>query len=446
MQVMHKHSPLVLEYLKTHTLMQLETEHGVCARPNARLDKVSLNYDQTMIRSGDVLAEQCRGMVIRPRDWLTVQPSAGPSPKDGPWRHQVLSGGVELLAWPMSRFYNDGDPAAASIDWAHARVLEKLDGTMCVPYWDPHHDRWHVATRSVPEADLPVKAGHLVIGDMTFADLFWRSLSATIARARSRIASNEHVGPAFLECLQRRVTYTFELTGPHNKVVVDYPDERVTLLAARDLDTGRELDPRTLGGPFGPWVPLAREWDLMDPNALRQHVKTYAGNVCEGAVVVSWGEDPEPARSKFKNDRWRMAARFKDTIDSSRRGALRMIADGTWTPTSAEISAEVQAQFMRLHQGLVAYLTRVDANFRTWHDAAMVSDDPNMRKTFALLVQTAKPADQSPAYFPLWEGKVDSAMNWLTSLAKADKLTDGTIDAILDKIDRFHHGEVSKVF
>ena len=123
-----------------------------------------------------------------------------------------------------------------------------------------------------------------------------------------------------------------------------------------------------------------------------------------------------------------------------------MIVDGTWTPGAVEISSEVQAQFARLHGGLLTYLDRVDANFARWREAALASVDSNKRRAFALMVQAAKPADQSPAYFQLWEGKAATAARWLEQLAGAKKLSDGTLDGILEKIDLLPHGEVSQVF
>lgn len=445
----NKHMPLVLEYLRTHTFAQLEAEHNVCARPNARLDKLSLNYSKEA-KSGNKLTEQCRGMVIRPAGWssrsVPLDRTMGDMVrKDASWRHEVLSAGAELLAWPMSRFYNDGDPAAAELDWAQARVLEKLDGTMCVLYWDPLHAQWHVATRSVPEADLPVRAGDLLIGSMTFAGLFWRSLSATISDSRA-CPSSSMVGEVFSHALEKRTTYVFELTGPHNKVVVDYAQERVTLLAARNIDTGHEHDLRSLPHPFGTWVPLVQEWSLSNPCVLKEHVKARAGNECEGAVVVSHGAGPEPARRKYKNDRWLMAARFKDTIDTSRRGALRMVIDGTWTPEAAEISPDVMQQFVHLSEKLQAYLARVDANFAVWSARAPKMPGENMRKSFALLVQACPLTERSPAYFQLWDGKATSAAHWLQCLSDAKKLSDGTLDDILEKIDMLANGAVSQVF
>ena len=162
--------PLICEYLLTHTLQQLEDDHGVCARPNKTLDKIGLNYDQFLVKNGDKLAEQCRGLILRPLADLT----------EGNLKSRVV-GETHVLAWPMNRFYNHGDFNEAPISWSDhgLRVLEKLDGTMIVMYWDPKYNKFCTATRSVPEADLPIKQGHLEIGDATFSDLFWRAYHET---------------------------------------------------------------------------------------------------------------------------------------------------------------------------------------------------------------------------------------------------------------------------
>jgi len=141
--------PLVLDYLRTHSFNMLEAEFGVCARPNARLDKFGLNYDQCMSKKGVELSDQCRGMVVRPVAWDMLHRLNDDAPEDvfsktARWRNTVFGSGFDLLAWPMCRFYNEGDCAAAHVDWNSSVVLEKLDGTMIVLYWDAVHDRWHV--------------------------------------------------------------------------------------------------------------------------------------------------------------------------------------------------------------------------------------------------------------------------------------------------------------
>ena len=167
------------------------------------------------------------------------------------WRDEIV-GDISVVAWPMNRFYNHGDPTAANIDWNdnRLRVYEKLDGTMCVLYWDHVCDRWHVATRSVPEADVPINKGNIVVGDITFSELFFIALHKTLLEysttsCSASVQCDSNVNrfvvnqspevSLFLSTLNKGITYVFELTSPHNHVVVKYEEPRVTLLAARRL-------------------------------------------------------------------------------------------------------------------------------------------------------------------------------------------------------------------
>jgi hypothetical protein len=388
-------------------------------------------------------------MVVRPKAWRGNSERQDRFlgdlvRKDAPWRHTAFEDGVELLAWPMSRFYNDGDAAAAQIDWSYARVLEKLDGTMTALYWDPLKLTWCVATRSVPEADLPVRPGHIEIGDSTFSDMFWCALDATIRSNLNGTAAESNdtnVVAEFLLRLNKNVTYVFELTGPYNKVVVSYADQRVTLLAARNIRTGLEIDVN--GGLFKGRVPAAKEWSIKGIDALRWHVSTLRGIECEGAVVLDASAHPF-RRVKVKSREWLLASMFKDTIDTSRRGALRFIIEGTWDDAQTIASPEVKRQFEAMARGLRAYCARVDSNFERWRGEVAGSATP--RKDFALKVQAAPKSEQAPTYFQLWEQKTTSTSAWLTSAASQGRLSDSLLDDILAKVDMCASTDVSQVF
>lgn len=449
--------PLVLEYLQTHSFNELEAEFGVCARPNSRLDKFSLNYDQCMSRKGVELSDQCRGMVIRPFAWEELRrQDAGSTGEFAPddvfsktarWRSTFFTSGFELLAWPMCRFYNEGDAAAAHVDWNSAVVLEKLDGTMIVLYWDAIHNQWHVGTRSVPEADLPIKAGHMEIGDTTFDGLFWRALDETI-RANGGHAHEDHVQGGslvaqFLARLNKQVTYVFELTSQFNRVVVRYDVPRVTLIAARNIQTGLEVP--IADGLFHGTVPAATTWPVRDLGALKEHVASMNGIDCKGAVVLDASGHPFK-RLKVKNRSWLLASMFKDTIDTSRRGAMRFIIDGTWDDAVTEVPPDVRREFERLANGLRRHLIDINTNYAVWRDAAVRAPSSNPRKEFALMVQAAPPLQRSPAYFQLWEEKYADASAWLRGISAAGKLSDSLVDDILAKADEYAPPGVTRVF
>src|SRR3990167_4963462 len=225
--------PLICDYLKTHSFRELEEDHGVCTRFSSDRSKVSANYDQLLIKNGDRLAEQCRGIIIRP--WMSFG-------VDDDLRERIV-GEVEVLAWPMDRFYNHGDAACAAVDWDDRKlsVFEKLDGTMIVLYWDDRKSRWFAATRSVPEADLPISNGLLMTGDETFSSLFFNALISTRETNEGKKIVFAPRCPGEVVKLNKELTYIFELTTPHNRIVVKYDEPRVPLIAARHTASGREL-------------------------------------------------------------------------------------------------------------------------------------------------------------------------------------------------------------
>jgi len=405
--------PLVIEYLKTHTFQQLEDEHGVCARPNATQDKFSLNYDQIMVKSGDLLAEQCRGLIVRPVefDWFDmVQTFTNKTWKD------ICVGDATVLAWPMNRFYNHGDASGAAVDWSDPmlRVYEKLDGTCMIVYWDELHGRWHAATRAVPEADLPIKAGHMQIGDDTFSDLFFKTLNATMA------SSVLEFGP--LSLFDKKFTYVFELTSPYNRIVVKYDEPKVTLLAARHTETGQEVTIESFHRRF----PLPKTWNLSSAAALDAFVNSANPAELEGAVVC----DSQFRRLKVKNKAWVLSSKAKDLVTVSRRSALLAIIKGEIDDVLPLVEKDVADELCDMRVRLQAYLKSVDANFAKFIAISGGAD----KKTFALAVTAS--GDWTPVYFKLWANAAASAGEWVQNMAAANKLTDSSLDVLLGKIKR----------
>jgi hypothetical protein len=182
----------IQDYLRGNgTLETLALEYAVKhARHAAHPNLVLLKYDQINSPMEAPIVRECRGLILDEAD---------------DWR---------IVARPYVKFFNYGEPHAADIDWATARVQEKVDGTLCVFYH--YAGRWHVATTGMPDARGPANALPI-----TFHELIWRTAEAY----GLRLLSPEH-------------TYLCELTGPHNRVVVVHSETRLTLLGIRHTQTG----------------------------------------------------------------------------------------------------------------------------------------------------------------------------------------------------------------
>lgn len=392
--------PLVIDYLRTHSFQELENDHGVVARLSNDRSKASLNYDQILTKNGDKLAGECRGLVVR------VQ-----VPTSDDWKNHIPSH-ISLIARPMDRFYNHGDVNVV-FDWDDVDriVFEKLDGTMIVMYWDDVKEQWCAGTRSVCEADLPICSDHLQIGNMTFSQLFFKTLREVWYDDATRETHLDH--------FNKRYTYVFELTSPFNRVVVHYTQPNVTLLAIREVATGNEFDPRYML----PYVSKPRTWSLNDPSAIEAFVNSNDPAQLEGAVVC----DSRFQRVKVKSRAWVLSSRAKDLVTVSRRTALEAILLGHIDDVLPLLEANIKEELMTMQANVISYLKSIDENFIKFKRNAN-----NDRKTFALQVNASN--DWSGPYFNMWEGRSHSALNYVVNGLETKKLTTSALDTLLSKL------------
>lgn len=415
--------PLIKSFLKNHTFQQLEDEHGVCIRFSTDGTKFSANYDQILAKNGDQLMEQCRGMVVRPLRFDKQRFGDG-------WK-DVVVGDVEILAWPMNRFYNHGDPAAAQIDWSDGglRVYEKLDGTMIVLYWDALVSKWCAGTRSVPNADLPILVGHIEIGDDTFSDLFWKALWQTAAQLGAHVPA---VAPSayeacknVLDSLDKDLTYVFELTSPWNRVVVKYNVPRVTLLSARNTKSGHEVHIEHVHLEF---VNRPKTWDLHDPFALAAFIDNANPAELEGAVVC----DSHFRRLKIKNKAWVMSSRAKDMVSTSPRSALECIILEKLDDVIPLVEKDIGDKMLTMQQDYLRYCVQIDKNVVAFKEDA--NHVANPRKRYAELVMLT--GGWTAPYFQLWENRAPDARTLLRNMLESGKLHANSLDTILDGMRR----------
>lgn len=88
-------SLLVQDFLRTHSIAHLAATHAVKARIVGH--KASSNYDQIEARESDVLAQQCRGLVLR-----TAHKDEAPHARPSSARRPPPSSGL-VLARRMER-------------------------------------------------------------------------------------------------------------------------------------------------------------------------------------------------------------------------------------------------------------------------------------------------------------------------------------------------------
>lgn len=362
---------LVADYLRVpgSTYETLLRDHAVHAKPHN--GKVSFVYDQIAARDDDPIACQCRGLVLREGSW-------------------------DVVAYPFDRFFNHGQGAAAQIDWGTARFEEKLDGTLLIVYRDDAADRWMCATRSMCEAHGNIN------GVGTFAELADQCVREMGIAASSLHDLMEGVGA------NADVTYMFELTGPYNRIVCDYPELRLTLLGARDLVTLAELDPNRICEDLG--FDSVRTWHFNDLGHLTEVMRDWHPTKYEGVIV----KDAAFRRVKVKSPQYLAVAHASESLGSSWRAVCEAIIKGHADDIVASVPKLVGDRINSLRPAIARVISAVETDLTELHGI----DD---MKTFALAAQKRL---WSAPLFAVKRGKAESV---------AAFVADANPEAVLEK-------------
>jgi len=130
-----------------------------------------------------------------------------------------------IVCYAFDKFFNYGEQYAAKIDWDSAKIFEKIDGSIIKVYY--YSGEWRIATNSTIDASTAESK----LPGFSFKDLFLDALGGSIKFFDLTMKLNP------------LLTYIFELTTPHNRVVVDYGNEsQLTLIGIRNNLTLEELD------------------------------------------------------------------------------------------------------------------------------------------------------------------------------------------------------------
>jgi RNA ligase len=371
-------SPLVQDYLKTHSLAQLNAEYGINSSWKQDLPtnyKFSLNYDQIESKAG-ALTNQCRGLILATYDGRVLSSL-----------NEVV-GETVILARPMDRFFNHGDPNGAEVNFEHPDTcfFEKLDGTLCILYFDIFKRQWHVATRAVTEANLPIDG----FDNLTFRGLFERALFDTFTARGYEGFNDTNVFLVYTDSLDRANTYCFELTTPENRIVVEYKERRLHLLGLRDTQLGTSSHGAGMFGqdtthPPYRGLPLVKRHSFKTVNDLVEYVNAQNPTQHEGVVVC----DKNFNRLKVKNVAYMAYNRARDIVGKSPRALLELILLEKIDDVLPLLPEHIKERATEMGNSLVDFIHQTDQNYA---ECKVVADKDlvNPRKAFCLHAQSMK--------------------------------------------------------
>lgn len=164
-------------------------------------DKISLN-DETIVARIDFSipeVQEARGIIINTET-------------------------CDVVCWPFRKFGNYGESYVDDIDWNSALVEEKVDGSIMKLWYDKRDDvnMWRISTNGVIDAFTCHTQGEYVFGEMF-----------------KTAAEKQNLD---LDKLDVDYTYIFELVGPYNRVVIEYPELMIYHIGTRNNITGKEID------------------------------------------------------------------------------------------------------------------------------------------------------------------------------------------------------------
>ena len=410
---------LIQEYLETHTFAELAAEHGVYASFSKSGHKFSLNYDQLESKEDQLLSQQCRGCILTCDDGRSLLPEADLALTGRSQFDHICPGKTNIICCGMFRFFNYGQGAAANINFndPNIAIMEKMDGTLCLTYYDNVVNEWYIATRSCPEADIEIDSGFY-----TFRTLFEKALFETIGATFDGFTSK----------LNKNITYCFELTSPFNTIVVKYSNARITFLAARDLLTMQELSPADV---YVCGIPVVRAYTFTCVSDIVEWVSSRNPLEHEGVVV----KDSNYNRVKIKNASYVAFSRARDVLGSSERNCLELILQGKEDDVIPALPQEIVDRILNIKNNLIKMINKYDEAYIELKNKAELMN-PGDRKTFALLVKERADLWSAP-FFMIYSNKADDIKDFMMRTKKSGTWADNFLDQVLKVSKEISYGK-----
>lgn len=383
----------VQKYLQNHSLNELSREHGVYARWSTQNpNKFTLNYDQLEAIESDSISQECRGLVL--------ERVGGQCCLDD------IVGDTDILAYPFRRFFNYGQVSAANIDLNDKglKFFEKLDGTLIILYHDSKLNSWCCATRSVPDADLPIDG----FENTSFTKLFKKAYKEV---TKEDFDKSFRGNPIY--------TYMFELCTPENQVVIYYQNYELYLLGVRNRETLKEASPENYFEYLG--IPCAPSYKLGTIEEVINFVSNTDPLKHEGIVLC----DSKFNRIKVKSPGYLALNKLKDSVIKSPRAIVEIVLLEKEDDVMPLVPEHIQNRIIEHKEKIRAYLKMLDEEYLILHN-----ED---RKTFALAVQEKK--SNMAYHMSRWMNRSKSAHDWIKQQKQKDgSFSNTTLDNVMSWI------------
>lgn len=227
----------------------------------------------------------------------------------------------------------------------------------------------------------------------TFADLFWDRFERIYGLDR-------------LDELDCGCSYMTELCTPYNRVVKHYDEDRITLLAIRDLGTLEERDISTAAD----WWDRPQRFNVDEYSDIMDATDDLDPDD-EGFVCV----DKHWRRIKIKQESYVLRHKMKDSIVERKNGIIEAIQNGDADdfvgtfPEFKGVFEETKSEMDELVRRMNNYYSHLDGD-------NVDPDDHEERKEFALEVQKFPIGAVQGLFFQRLTGQIDDFWDGLKDL------------------------------
>jgi RNA ligase len=299
------------EYLRQNSLEELINTYAIKANRHQKYPHlVCLKYSQIDSPMGETIVQQCRGIILDDQaNW-------------------------EIISYPYNKFFNYGEGHAATIDWNHAKVYEKLDGSLMVLYF--YDGQWQVQSSGTPDG-----SGQVGDFNITFAELFWQVWQELGYQLPTEID----------QC------FMFELMTPYNRIVVPQKEKNLVLHGARNIKTLQESEPNIWANKYG-WK-LVKSYSLTNWQEVINASSHLDPMESEGYIVC----DRNFHRVKVKSPQYVAISHLREGFSSRRMLEIVVTNEGEeflsyfpeWTDLYNQIKARYQALITEIEETYQQY-------------------------------------------------------------------------------------------
>jgi RNA ligase len=312
----------------------------------------------------------------------------------------------KVVARKFHKFFNVGqreETQSHAINWSQPHViLSKADGSMITPYLNKAGEiEWHTK--------------------MGFTD---------VAKPVNDFASLHPKYEEFArECIENEETPIFEWTSRKQKIVIDYPDDDLILLAIRDNDSGEYFhysDMVPLADRFGISLIGHIQGTVTDPAAFLEAVRVLEGE--EGYVVRF--DNGHMVKAKAED-----YLRLHNMVDMLQleKNVLALVLSGSLDDAKPLMNDESRERVEAYLEAIERGAAETAAKLKAYADAAMAEVDGD-RKRFAIekVNIDAVPQQQRAFLFRIAAGA--DALETVLDAVRKNTSTASRVDEVRDLI------------